>query len=230
MGVLNNFLKIINFNKCEYLIENKNFLINYSTTLGRPIWTAYSLDKQKLKQTNGGRTRFRLDQELLSENIYQLDPNSPIFSKKWSRGHLIPSFLMSWDKTKNGSWSSTYKMSNIIPQNPTFNMNNWNKLEIDTFKFIRNNNFTTNIITGCANHCIDKKCYLSDDFNFYPNTNFIWVDKNCEFEYLIPSIMYQLVITPYEVFCWVGTNNQSQQIERVKLSVLEQIIGINFNL
>lgn len=233
MGIINDFIKIVNFNTCEYLIENKNFIINYSPKLGRPVWAAYSLNKKTLQNVKGGRKKFMLDVELVSKQIYQLEPNSRIFSNQWSRGHLIPSFLMSWDKTKNGPWSSTYKMSNIIPQNKSFNTNNWNKIEQDTYHFIKNKNTITKVITGCCNLDTDKKIKFSSGSKIISSnvpSNPIWVDEKSEFEYQIPSIMYQLVITPWEVFCYVGQNNQEQKIEKVRLNILEQIIGINFNL
>jgi DNA/RNA endonuclease G (NUC1) len=227
MDIVKNLTKLIN-TKHEFLIENKNFIINYSKTLGRPNWTAYELNNQILNSIKGGRREFVLDSNLISNQIYQLKPNSQIFSKQWSRGHLVPSFLMSWDKSRNGSWYSTYKMSNIIPQNPKFNMGNWNKIERETYQIVKQNSSPTSIITGCSNFWSDKKTRVKKISS--EMSNFIWIDDTIEFEYHIPSIMYQLVITPWEIFCWVGFNNQNQKIYKINPATLEDIIGIRFDL
>jgi len=117
---------------------------------------------------------FILDNTLKDISIYQLKPNSTIFNNYWSRGHLCPSFVMSFDKSANGSWESTYKMSNIVPQNINFNIKNWKYLEYNTIKFASQNIFDTCIVTGCANfnqNVFSKYqnnfCYLPPSQNLY---------------------------------------------------------------
>lgn len=129
MSLFNRLSKIINMNTCEHLINNGSFLINYSSNLGQPIWTAYSLTKDDILNQNGKRKIFTLDNRLKSQQIYQLEPNSVIFGKYFSRGHLVPAFMMSHkketlvtSKIHPSPWYKTFQMSNIIPQNKKFNM------------------------------------------------------------------------------------------------------------
>ena len=124
--------------KCTKIINNKNFIINYSTELGRPLFASYDIFPEQVVNLQFGRKNFKRDSRLDIDKIYQLEPSSNIFQNDMSRGHLCPSFMMSYDKSIQGPWASTYLMSNIIPQNKEFNCGQWRKLEIDTFKFIKN--------------------------------------------------------------------------------------------
>ncbi len=206
---------IINIKTCDFVINNKSFIINYSKKLGQPLWASYILNKKHLDKLNGGRKNFTLDKQLEKNNIYQLNPHSDIFRNNWTRGHLIPSYLMSWDKTKNGDWSRTYNMSNIIPQNQQFNMENWNWIERKTIDIIYKTDFDTIIITGAHTD-------ISNESN-----NILWFDKYNNFVYYIPNFMYQIIFTHYDLEpkCFIGFNNSEQKIYNIKFKSLESIIG-----
>lgn len=236
--LFNRLCGIINLNtrSTNYLINNKDFIINYSKKLGRPEWTVYSLNKFDIVKCRGGRKSFVYDKELITNDIYQLSPNSNIFKNQWSRGHLIPSFIMSGNKGKNKSWEKTYCMSNIIPQHQTFNSINWQKLEMQTAKIIRQNTQNVHVITGCANLELSNKIYFNNKICALPypylnqNYTLVWFDAKSNFEYQIPNLMYQIVITPYEIVSWIGFNNCNQKIYLVSLDYIEQIVGTKFLL
>ncbi len=232
----NHFAKIINFNirHTNCIINNNNFVINYSKSLGRPEWVAYSLNSNKAIQCNGGRRHFTYDPDLKSKNIYQLAPDSNIFKNQWSRGHMVPSFMMSWDKTHRGSWTKTYQMSNIIPQHKAFNTKDWAQLEIKTFKMIKQYTNDTYVITGCKNFDFSNKIYFTNSIPHLrltnPEYNVFWIDEKNNIEYQIPNLMYQIVMTPYETQCWMGFNNCNQKVYPIKIDFLEKIVETKFFL
>ena len=153
---------------------------------------------------------------------YQLDPMSKIFAGSMSRGHMCPSFMMSHDKTRNGSWASSYLMSNIIPQNREFNCGAWRDLEINTFHFIKKTAQHTKVIVGASNLDYGSKT----GFNFLRlNKPIIWVDEKNEFIYKIPNIMYMIIINNYEIKCHIGLNNSSQKIYSIDLNNLLELVN-----
>lgn len=204
-------------NTTTKIINNKNFIINYSKTLGRPLFASYDILPNQISQFKYGRKKCKRDLRLDDKQIYQLDPKSNIFTNSISRGHLCPSFMMSYDKTINGLWSSTYLMTNIIPQNIEFNCGTWRELEINTLSFIKKVAKNVKIIVGATE--LDYKSNTGFNFiNF--NKPIIWFDKKKNFIYKIPNIMYMIVITEYEVKCYIGLNNSSQQIYSIDLENL----------
>lgn len=207
-------LKILLKKSCKntIIINNNNFIINYSRNLGRPMFSAYDIFPEQLTHLKFGRKKFIRDKRLDLDGIYQLDSSSSIFNGCMSRGHLCPSFLMSHDKTKNGSWASSYLMSNIIPQNKDFNCGSWQKLEIDTFKLIKKISQPVKVIVGALN------------LDYTNNKNLIWFDEKKQFNYVIPNIMYQIIITKYEIMCYIGFNDSRQKIQSIKLDELLNLI------
>ncbi len=212
------------------IISNNNFIINYSRNLGRPLFVSYDVYPSQIAQLGFGRKNFCRDFRLDSENIFQLEPSSQIFSGEMSRGHLCPSFIMSHDKSKSGSWASTYLMSNIIPQNREFNCGAWKRLEISTCTFIKKVSNHVRVIVGASNIDYSSKVEYS-----FPNSNskfkihdikktIIWLDQKTGFEYKIPNIMYKIIITNHEVKCYIGFNNSNQQIYSIDLDNLVSLI------
>lgn len=240
------FSQFINLQNVKLLIDQKHFIINYSTTLGRPLWASYIINQQQIKKIKGGRRNFILDSTLQDQSIYQLSPRSKIFNNYWSRGHLCPSFVMSFDKSNEGPWMSTYKMSNIIPQNINFNIKNWKYLEYNIIKFASKNKFDTCVITGCTNYNLYQTTFSKYKNKLtsviYPFAESLshnnhklkqikdtsWIDPTNNWIYTIPNIMYQIIITPYDVFCFIGINDIVQTIYNIELKQLEEITQMQF--
>lgn len=216
-------------NISHYVINQKNHIINYSKQLGRPLWVAYSVNKKNLQNAKGGRRNFILDTNLVKNNINQLNPKSNIFNNGLTRGHLSPSYLMSWDKTIDGPWYSTYKMSNVVPQNELFNTKYWIDVEREAYNMILNNDSTTCIITGASSISNTNSILYS---NKLPNNldlldhNLAWIDENNNKKYIIPNIIYQIIITQHEIICHFGVNSSKKQIYPIKLDILEQLINL----
>jgi len=135
---------------------------------------------------------------------------------------------MSHDKSRFGSWASTYLMSNIIPQNREFNCGSWRRLEVNTFKFIKKVDAHVRVIVGASNVEYGSKVeYIFKNSKFEMNDTkktIIWLDPYTGFEYKIPNIFYKIVITNYETKCYIGFNNSNQQIYSIDLDNLIKII------
>ena len=212
------------------IISNNNFIINYSIELGRPLFACYDVLPSLVDKLKYGRKEFKMDNRLLHNNIYQLEPGAPIFSNEWSRGHLCPSFIMSYDKSKSGPWASTYLMSNIIPQNRAFNSGAWNNLEIDTFKFIKKISCPVKVIVGAFSTDYTQNIEFNtreklQKLSTHTNANIVWVDENKEFKYIIPNMMYQILLTDYKVICHIGSNNSKQQIYSINIDTLLSLLN-----
>lgn len=224
--ILNKLIK--KSNTCTKIISNNNFIINYSRSLGRPLFVSYDVFPEQLDNLKFGRKNFSRDFRLDCDNTYQLDPSSHIFLGQMSRGHLCPSFIMSHDKSRFGSWASTYLMSNIIPQNREFNCGSWRRLEVNTFKFIKKVDAHVRVIVGASNVEYGSKVeYIFKNSKFEMNDTkktIIWLDPYTGFEYKIPNIFYKIVITNYETKCYIGFNNSNQQIYSIDLDNLIKII------
>lgn len=208
--MIQSFKKFIDYSKCDLIINNHFFITNYSILLGRPLWSAYKLNNNLLSICNSRRYKFTLNEILERENIYQLKPNANIFKNDISRGHLCPSYAMSFNKLVS---KKTYQMSNIIPQNKYFNCNIWTQVELDTYKYIMNNNEDTHIITGAM------------DIDVWGNYK-IWRDNNNDFEYKIPNAFFQCIILNKErKICYIGQNSASSKIFKINYDELKLFIN-----
>jgi DNA/RNA endonuclease G (NUC1) len=225
--LVDNLKSIINFTNCKFILDNGGFAINYSTELGRPLWSVYSLNKFNINDQTGGRTHFKLDERLKDKNIYQLKPNDKIFQNKYfSRGHLVPAFMMSHLKNGVNSWNKTFLMSNIVPQNINLNKNSWYKLERETKKLILKNDSDVHVIVGCDTLDFSEKYFIkNENFKFINDKNLIWFDEKNKKNYVIPNIFYQVIITQYEVLCYFANNNSDQIVNKISLDYLEKLIN-----
>ena len=105
-----------------YLIQHSYFTLSYSETNRQAEWVAYNLTPELI---NGAQER---------TDDFKIDPkvkNNPVASGDYSgsgydRGHLCPAADMKLNLT---SMSETFYMSNMSPQDPSFNRGIWETLE-----------------------------------------------------------------------------------------------------
>lgn len=105
-----------------YLILHSYFTLSYSETNRQAEWVAYNLTPELI---NGAQER---------TDDFKIDPkvkNNPVASGDYSgsgydRGHLCPAADMKLNLT---SMSETFYMSNMSPQEPSFNRGIWETLE-----------------------------------------------------------------------------------------------------
>jgi DNA/RNA endonuclease G (NUC1) len=196
---MKNILDYTNPKIIDKLLNYDNLMINYSIKNGHPIWSGYIVKPPIIPNK---RKKFIRDKLLDNEHIYQLDPRSLIFGNYWTRGHLCPGFLLNQD-------IKTYQMSNIIPQTRKFNTQDWVEIERITLNIIKQQKNETIIFTGCQD--------ISS-----PN---VWIDEKYEYKYIIPNIVYQIIIQNDKPICFMGINDNESKVNEIKLNNLENILG-----
>ena len=107
----------------NYLKDNQYYKIAYHASKGIPVWVAWHLESADLGSTPR-QDDFRPDQ-LPSEWWYAVT-HSSYTGSGFDRGHNCPSA----DRTSSvPANSSTFLMTNIIPQSPMLNQGPWAALE-----------------------------------------------------------------------------------------------------
>lgn len=128
------------------LCQNGNFAVLYDVSMLNPAWTSIYLEYKLVKNDQGGRKRFTEDPRLEK----QASVTSQAFKEPFNHGHLVESYIVSYDKSDDGPWHDCYYMSNISPQYGIFNQVCWAKLENKTRDFIISKKIDLYMITGVA--------------------------------------------------------------------------------
>lgn len=124
----------INFPE-NYLKDNGFYKLAYSRSRGIPVWVGWHFQSED-KGSTPRQDDFRAD-ILLPGGWYQVQ-GTDYSGSGFDRGHNCPS----GDRTSSISAnSSTFLMTNIIPQAPTFNQGPWAGLE----------DYTRNTLVGTSN-------------------------------------------------------------------------------
>jgi endonuclease G len=112
-------------NSTNFLIEKPEFVLSYNSTTGTANWVSWQLNSSWLG-TVKRQNNLRPDPSL-PPGWYQVQPND-YRGTGYDRGHLVPS----GDRTHNlDQNSTTFLMTNIIPQAPVLNRGIWSDLEQD---------------------------------------------------------------------------------------------------
>jgi endonuclease G len=107
----------------NYLIERSQYVLSYNCHAGIPNWVSWQLNSSWLGNVDR-LNDFRPDPQL-PESCYRVLPTD-YRGSGFDRGHLIPSGDRTSRKLDN---SSTFLMSNMIPQSPANNREVWQELE-----------------------------------------------------------------------------------------------------
>lgn len=109
----------------NYLLEKTQFVISYNNKTHNPNWVAWHLSKEDLGESDRSNN-FRKDTSLPS-HWFAVDKNDYQFSMYgFDRGHICPSA----DRTSSSDAnSSTFLMTNMVPQSPDNNRIVWVALE-----------------------------------------------------------------------------------------------------
>ena len=105
-----------------YLIKHTYFTLSYSESNRQAEWVAYNLTPASINGSQERTDDFRVD---------PMVKNNPVGSNDYSgsgydRGHLCPAGDM---KLNLNSMSESFYMSNMSPQEPSFNRGIWETLE-----------------------------------------------------------------------------------------------------
>lgn len=106
---------------CKQNLDYKFFSLCYSSKYKQAEWTIHLLTQKSIKGRQKRTDDFRSDYNA-----------SPVISKRafqgsgFDRGHLVPAADMKLNKE---AMSETFYMTNMSPQDPSFNRGVWNALE-----------------------------------------------------------------------------------------------------
>jgi endonuclease G, mitochondrial len=107
----------------NYLMEKTQYAMSYHRDNGRPNWVSWHLDTSWIGSTSR-QDDFRSDTSLPA-GWYQVT-STDFSGSGYDRGHMCPS----GDRTKTvADNSSTFFMTNMIPQAPNNNQQSWASLE-----------------------------------------------------------------------------------------------------
>ena len=107
----------------NYLILRKQYVLSYNRSLGHANWVSWEMSADWLGNADR-RDDFRPDPNLPS-GWYRVRPDDYTGSG-FDRGHLCPSASRSASEMDN---SSTFVMTNMVPQAPQLNREAWARLE-----------------------------------------------------------------------------------------------------
>ena len=125
----------------ETIIERPYYTIRYSEPHEQAIWVAYKLSADSLNQeTYERKDNFREDPRVRTESASLADYKG----SGYDRGHLAPAADFSYDEF---ALSQSFYMSNMSPQNPSFNRGIWKKLETQVREWAMENDHIY-VVTG----------------------------------------------------------------------------------
>ena len=105
-----------------YLIEHSYYAISYSEANRQAEWVAYALTPSSINGPQERTDDFKIDPKVKKNPVGSGDYSG----SGYDRGHLCPAA----DKKLNlTAMSETFYMSNMSPQNPSFNRGIWETLE-----------------------------------------------------------------------------------------------------
>lgn len=105
-----------------YLIEHTYFTLSYSETNRQAEWVAYYLTPAFINGPQERTDDFKIDPKVKNNPV----GNGDYSGSGYDRGHLCPAGDMKLNLT---SMSETFYMSNMSPQDPSFNRGIWETLE-----------------------------------------------------------------------------------------------------
>ena len=132
--------------KCDQIVEREGYALGYVEKWEQAAWVAYRLTKDEVMSRKASRAdAFMPDPEVKTGSATLEDYQG----SGYDRGHLAPAGDMHW------SWKAmleSFYMSNMSPQDPSFNRGIWSRLEQAVRRFAHSEGsvfvVTGPIITG----------------------------------------------------------------------------------
>lgn len=110
-------------NRTNYLMEKPQYVLSYNSQTGTANWASWQLNASWLGSVDR-QDDFRPDQTL-PPGFYRVTPDD-YRGSNYDRGHLVPSADRTRNTTDN---SSTFVMTNMVPQTAANNREVWRQLE-----------------------------------------------------------------------------------------------------
>lgn len=109
-------------NKNEILLHRTAYRASYNSFYKTPNWVAWELTEQETYGNNKRTNKFVPDPDLPEPKVTTQD----YVRSGYDRGHMAPAADMKWNKK---AMEESFYMSNICPQNPKLNKDDWADLE-----------------------------------------------------------------------------------------------------
>lgn len=121
------------------IVKHTYYSLSYSEAHEQAEWVYYILTKGMVQGVQKRKDQFRSDPSVTSGSATLKDYKG----SGYDRGHLCPAADM---KMNNMSMSESFYMSNMSPQEPSFNRGIWKKLEAKVRDWALEED--TNVVTG----------------------------------------------------------------------------------
>ena len=108
--------------KYNNIIKHKYYTLSYSEEDEQAEWVYYELDTSQINTSVERKDNFKTDPLIMTSSAQLSDYKG----SGYDRGHLAPSADMKHNKI---AMSESFYMSNMSPQNPSFNRGIWKKIE-----------------------------------------------------------------------------------------------------
>lgn len=188
----------------DQIIIHKGYTLSYNESCEQANWVKYSVKKNDLINGNVKRKNNFKEDTLVktgSADIYDYK------STGYDRGHLAPASVFTHDQQE---MDESFLMSNISPQEPSFNRGVWKRIE-EYEKLIARSKDSINVITGAV---------LSDT-----------LPKIGDNGVCVPKYFYKIIYTEDYIKCFFIENKKSDEdiIEYMEdLKFIEEKTNINF--
>lgn len=107
----------------DLIVEHEGYTLSYDEDIEQPKWVAYRLTAENIKKSVADRKdNFRPDPDVRTGSATLADYKG----SGYDRGHLAPAADFSWSQA---AMDGTFFLSNMSPQDPSFNRGIWKKLE-----------------------------------------------------------------------------------------------------
>ena len=193
--------------KYNNIIQHKYYTLSYSEEDEQAEWVYYELDTSQINTSVERKDNFKTDPLIITSSAQLSDYKG----SGYDRGHLAPSADM---KHNEIAMSESFYMSNMSPQNPSFNRGVWKKIE----KKIRDWTYSFGKLLVITGPILDKD----------------YLDVIGENEVSVPKWYYKVIIDldNYErsIAFLIENQKSSNSIESfvVTIDQIEEKSGIDF--
>ncbi|MDA0194815.1 MAG: DNA/RNA non-specific endonuclease [Bacteroidetes bacterium] len=125
----------------DQIIEHEGYTLSYDENNEQPYWVAEKLERSNLEQNKFNRKDDFREDPLVRTGSATLNDYK---NSGYDRGHLAPAADFSWSKE---ALDQSFFLSNMSPQNPSFNRGIWKRLEENVRRWAISNN-TIYVVTG----------------------------------------------------------------------------------
>ena len=201
----------------DTVLDRTYFIIAYNRNYKIPEWVGYHLTKESLTGTTPRTNDFRPDSELPAHKQASL---SDYQKSGYDRGHMAPAGDF---KQNRKAMSTTFLLTNIVPQTSEINRNKWEELEENERALLSFYNELW-IITGCT--------FLDSTMKQITPKNYI---GNCVY---IPTHLYKAILAKrpdgtFDTYAFIMPNQKIRLLKPVfdyciTIDSLEILTGLDF--